>query len=58
VHLYRKGMNLEEIYDVQGLRLIMNTKEDCYKALKTVHRLWSRMSASIKDYIIHPKENG
>lgn len=51
-------MNLEEIYDVQGLRLIMNTKEDCYKALKTVHRLWSQMSASIKDYIIHPKENG
>lgn len=56
--MIRKGGNLEEIHDVQGLRLIMTNEEDCYTALKLVHRLWPKMSTSVKDYIMQPKANG
>ena len=47
-----------EIHDVHGLRLIVQNKEDCYKALKVVHGLWSEVPGKFKDYISQPKCNG
>ena len=49
---------MDEVHDIQGLRLIVETEEDCYKALQVVHQLWSEVPGKLKDYIKHPKCNG
>lgn len=56
--MMRNGKNLEEVYDLQGLRLVVSDKEDCYVALDIVHRLWPQIRANVKDYIKQPKANG
>lgn len=49
---------MDEIHDIHGLRLIVDNEEDCYKALKVVHQLWSEVPGKFKDYITQPKFNG
>lgn len=49
---------MDNIHDVHGLRLIVEKKEDCYRALGIVHQLWSEIPGKFKDYITHPKFNG
>lgn len=56
--MLKKKLNMDEIHDIHGLRLIVEKEEDCYKALEVVHRLWSEVPKKFKDYIIHPKFNG
>ncbi|KAM0952509.1 putative GTP diphosphokinase [Dioscorea sansibarensis] len=53
-----KRLTMDEIHDIHGLRLIVESKEDCYKALNIVHRLWPEALGRLKDYILHPKFNG
>lgn len=64
-HLYsiflkmqEKKRPFHEIYDVFGLRLIVPTIDDCYKALGVIHALWKPKSNRFKDYIAVPKPNG
>ncbi|CAI9779948.1 unnamed protein product [Fraxinus pennsylvanica] len=54
----KKKLNMDEIHDIHGLRLIVETEEDCYKALRVVHQLWCEVPGRFKDYILHPKFNG
>lgn len=56
--MMRNGKNLDEVFDLQGLRLVVSDKEDCYAALDIVHRLWPQMRSNVKDYIKQPKANG
>ncbi|WCJ39415.1 hypothetical protein M5689_020406 [Euphorbia peplus] len=56
--MLKKKLNMDEIHDIHGLRLIVENQEDCYRALKVVHQLWSEVPGKFKDYIIHPKFNG
>ncbi|KAH7547079.1 hypothetical protein FEM48_Zijuj01G0269100 [Ziziphus jujuba var. spinosa] len=56
--MLKKKLNMDEILDIHGLRLIVENEEDCYKALGVVHELWSEVPGKLKDYIIHPKFNG
>ncbi len=60
--LYKKlkkvGGNIDDIYDLIALRIIVDTKEDCYKVLGILHSLYQPMIARIKDYIAVPKPNG
>lgn len=56
--LYRKNLSVDEIHDIHGLRLIVESEADCYKALSVVHQLWSAVPGKLKDYINHPKFNG
>uniref|UniRef100_A0A6M2EJH5 GTP diphosphokinase n=1 Tax=Populus davidiana TaxID=266767 RepID=A0A6M2EJH5_9ROSI len=54
----KKKLNMDQIHDIHGLRLIVENKEDCYRALRVIQRLWSEVPGQFKDYIINPKFNG
>lgn len=56
--LARYDMNLEQIYDLVAMRIILNTVEECYTALGLIHQLWPPLPGRIKDYIALPKPNG
>ena len=49
---------MDEVHDINGLRLIVENEDDCYKALGIVHQLWSEVPGRFKDYIKRPKFNG
>lgn len=50
--------NFDDIYDLMALRIVVETKEDCYRVLGSLHVLYQPMLARIKDYIAIPKTNG
>lgn len=56
--LLRYDKDIEKIYDIAALRVIMPTEADCYKVLGIVHELWNPLPGRIKDYIAVPKPNG
>jgi len=56
--LQRYDMDLEKIYDLVALRIIVKTIEDCYAALGVIHKLYPPLPGRIKDYIARPKPNG
>jgi (p)ppGpp synthase/HD superfamily hydrolase len=49
---------MDDVHDIHGLRLVVETEQDCYRALDIVHKLWPRVTGRFKDYISHPKLNG
>lgn len=56
--LVRKGKDIEKIYDISAIRIIVPTISDCYKVLGIVHGIWRPLPGRIKDYIAFPKPNG
>lgn len=50
--------NIDDIYDLMALRVIVKNKEECYRVLGILHSLYQPMIARIKDYIAVPKPNG
>lgn len=50
--------NIDDIYDLMALRIIVDKKEDCYLILGVLHSLYKPMISRIKDYIATPKPNG
>ena len=50
--------NIDDIYDLMALRVIVNTKDDCYKVLGMLHAMYQPVLARIKDYTAVPKPNG
>lgn len=56
--LKKHNMNIDEIYDLSALRVIVPTVAECYQVLGLVHRLWPPLSGRLKDYIAQPKPNG
>lgn len=60
--LYKKmkkvDSNIDDIYDLMALRVIVKNKEECYKVLGILHAMYQPMISRIKDYIAVPKTNG
>lgn len=50
--------DIEKIYDILAMRLIVEKIEDCYRALGIIHASWRPLPGKIKDYIAFPKQNG
>lgn len=53
----KHGKDLDEIYDLLGIRLLCETTTHCYQLLGLVHRLWPPIEGRFKDYIAMPKSN-
>lgn len=56
--LAKYNQNIDEIYDLTALRIIVEDITDCYLTLGLIHSLYTPMAGRIKDYIAMPKQNG
>jgi len=63
-HLYgiyqkmqRQGITFDQVHDVLGLRIITDTKANCYTIMGLIHSLWTPIPGRFKDYIAMPKSN-
>ena len=63
-HLYgiyqkmeRQTVSFDEVYDLAAVRIITDTKMNCYAALGLIHSLWRPVPGRFKDYIAIPKSN-
>jgi GTP pyrophosphokinase len=53
----RKKINFEKIFDVRAVRVIVDTRDQCYNVMGIVHNLWRPISGEFDDYIGTPKDN-
>ncbi|PIQ05265.1 MAG: bifunctional GTP diphosphokinase/guanosine-3',5'-bis(diphosphate) 3'-diphosphatase, partial [Piscirickettsiaceae bacterium CG18_big_fil_WC_8_21_14_2_50_44_103] len=53
-----KKLSFDEILDIFAFRVVVNTADECYRALGTVHSLYKPFPGRFKDYIAIPKSNG
>ncbi len=56
--LKRYNNDLDRIYDLVALRIIVPDEGECYKTLAVIHKLWKPLPNRLKDYISKPKPNG
>ena len=54
----QKGLDLSQVFDVLGFRILVHDVSDCYAALGVVHSLWEPILDAFDDYIAKPKPNG
>ncbi len=53
----RKSVGFEQLSDIFGFRVLVNSLADCYQALGIVHTTWPMVPGRFKDYISTPKAN-
>jgi RelA/SpoT family (p)ppGpp synthetase len=53
-----KRRSFDEIHDIYGFRIIVETVDDCYRALGVVHNAYKPIPGRFSDYIAIPKANG
>ncbi|HZU72570.1 MAG TPA: bifunctional (p)ppGpp synthetase/guanosine-3',5'-bis(diphosphate) 3'-pyrophosphohydrolase, partial [Acidimicrobiales bacterium] len=52
-----RGKEFDDIYDLVGIRVLVDTEKDCWAALGSIHAIWSPVHGRFKDYINTPKFN-
>jgi len=52
-----KALSFEQLSDIFGFRVVVDTVDDCYRALGAIHTTWSMVPGRFKDYISTPKQN-
>lgn len=55
--MQRKGVGLEDLFDVRAVRVLVDSVKDCYAVLGLVHNLWTPIPREFDDYIARPKAN-
>ncbi|MGM0412771.1 MAG: GTP diphosphokinase [Pseudomonadota bacterium] len=55
--MQRKGVGIDQLYDLRAVRILVDSVADCYHALGVVHTLWRHIPREFDDYIATPKEN-
>jgi len=55
--MQRKDLSLDDIYDLNALRVLVDDVPTCYAALGVVHGLWRHIAREFDDYIAGPKDN-
>ena len=55
--LQRKSVGFSQLSDIYAFRVIVESEEDCYRALGVIHRAWPSVPERFKDYISTPKRN-
>jgi GTP pyrophosphokinase len=53
-----KHVDFDHVYDVRGIRVIVDELAACYQVLSLVHQAWSPVASEYDDYIARPKPNG
>ena len=53
----RQGISFEEVYDLTAIRIITDTKLNCYAILGLIHSIWPPVPGRFKDYIATPRSN-
>lgn len=53
-----KEWDINRVYDLLAMRVVVSSVEDCYRTLGIVHELWRPLPKRVKDYIAFPKPNG
>ena len=56
--LRRKEWDIDRIYDLLAMRVVVSNVEECYQALGLIHEMWRPLPKRVKDYIAFPKPNG
>lgn len=56
--MQRKQLEMDELYDLLAVRVIVDSLANCYAALGVVHGHWQTIPKEFDDYIANPKENG
>jgi len=52
-----KALSFEQLSDIFGFRVLVDTVDDCYRALGAIHMTWSMVPGRFKDYVSTPKQN-
>ena len=55
--MQRKGVDLDRIFDLRAIRVLVDSEDECYTALSIVHGLWPYIPEEFDDYISKPKGN-
>ncbi|WP_394760610.1 RelA/SpoT family protein [Phenylobacterium sp.] len=55
--LQRKSIGFSQLSDIYAFRVIVDTEDDCYRALGVIHRAWPGIPERFKDFISTPKRN-
>ena len=53
----RKSLAFEQLSDIYGFRVVVESADDCYRVLGAVHTKWPNVPGRFKDYISTPKQN-
>jgi len=56
--MQRKQLDIDELYDLLAVRVIVDNLSNCYATLGIVHSHWQTIPKEFDDYIANPKENG
>ncbi len=52
-----QNLNVNQVYDVVAIRVILSSLKECYEVLGLIHSMWKSVSGGFKDYISLPKAN-